>query len=1019
MATVNIPIPQRFFRDMRQFMANVQRMQQLVSQFQYSVQNQLSVNQLFQAHQATKNRFQRLLQIFRKLSASLQGSIAAIMRVMGTAGQAFLRVLSIAADLLGPIIGATVSTVTLIGGIAISAATGAARFMKWFWDKMVGLGDAMLQDFLMASGSFSSIGGLRAFRSTFGAYVDTQNLLSNMVQARGWQGGRPDIALQVLGINRFSDTTDMMAQVTIAAAQFMKRQQAGTEMKMATVFSLTSLLNPEELIRLREISDEELQALKKMYDDYRPLMEVSSKATHGWMEFSKIVQLTGVRIQTVIVEELAKSDSPLVQGLKDLSEQLTKFIRVFIRSPLTKTIVAELSKQLDRFSKWIGSPEFQQDIEKLIGFIKRIWKLLKEAVDILSDVVDRFTRAHAPITAPAKYPGRVGLARRVGMPIPTRARGRVVPGRVPPSITGGGREPEAAPAGGYPAVSAKGFGPNQFIKGMMDRGWSKEAASMMAGNVSEESGFNTGTVGDAGTSFGLAQWHNERARSLKNYAQSQGKDWRDPNVQMDFLDREFRQRYGSNVVKSTDMTALEPMGKRFEGYATNTYGKRVQAGRGFYEKYKEPAGTEKATPSDRPAATSTRVTNKAQAYDVQSKLEKEIAGSSLDGYVPPDGERYGIKTGSPKEWAGLMTQMAQQESSMNPKAGGDYGRFGAAGAGGAGSIGLFQLSPADAQTYNLRDKPFTVEELEDPDFNIKQAVQIAGQRARAGGIGDPKQGMAAYWAGSRGYLAQGKVNATPVSTPSEGGAIAPRGYFPPHAYERRPSESGEFNYAATGALGRPGENLTTIRLKDGQELTVNKAGAQRYEGFFNEMIDRGYPVDVSGGYNFRSKRGGGGLSMHAYGAAVDINVDRNRMGGNTTDLPADVEDVAWKHGLSWGGRFGDPMHFEIMSPEAWEHKKQLLKEQGKPFTADDTGSGVVHGPYAKVPAWPTDIDQRWSAVPKSDDNAKPEKHPEADNDNHPIDKLKVTNHSDMDIGHSDSGSDNADMDDQVAAAGVQ
>jgi len=79
----------------------------------------------------------------------------------------------------------------------------------------------------------------------------------------------------------------------------------------------------------------------------------------------------------------------------------------------------------------------------------------------------------------------------------------------------------------------------------------------------------------------------------------------------------------------------------------------------------------------------------------------------------------------------------------------------------------------------------------------------------------------------------------------------------------------------------------------------------------------------------------------------------------------------------------------------------------------------VHGPYAKVPAWPTDIDQRWSAVPKSDDNAKPEKHPEADNDNHPIDKLKVTNHSDMDIGHSDSGSDNADMDDQVAAAGVR
>lgn len=150
--------------------------------------------------------------------------------------------------------------------------------------------------------------------------------------------------------------------------------------------------------------------------------------------------------------------------------------------------------------------------------------------------------------------------------------------------------------------------------------------------------------------------------------------------------------------------------------------------------------------------------------------------------------------------------------------------------------------------------------------------------------------------------------------------------FPAHPYERRKGEPGEFNWARTGALGAPGQNLTTVTFKNGQTAKVNAAIADRYTGFVNELIDRGYPVDVSGGggYAMRSKRGGGGLSMHSYGAALDINPNANEMGGRTTDMPPDVEQMAWRHGLSWGGRFGDPMHFEPMSPQAWASKKAQM-----------------------------------------------------------------------------------------------
>jgi hypothetical protein len=143
-------------------------------------------------------------------------------------------------------------------------------------------------------------------------------------------------------------------------------------------------------------------------------------------------------------------------------------------------------------------------------------------------------------------------------------------------------------------------------------------------------------------------------------------------------------------------------------------------------------------------------------------------------------------------------------------------------------------------------------------------------------------------------------------------------------YERRRGEPGEFNAAESGIFGTPGTNLTKITLKNGKTVTVNAAGAEQFKALGDDLIDRGYKIGDIGGYNYRTKRGGGGLSEHAYGTAVDINPERNPFGGKTTDLPEDVEEMAWRRGLSWGGRFGDPMHFELMSPAAAANKLKIL-----------------------------------------------------------------------------------------------
>jgi len=159
-----------------------------------------------------------------------------------------------------------------------------------------------------------------------------------------------------------------------------------------------------------------------------------------------------------------------------------------------------------------------------------------------------------------------------------------------PSGHGAGFGPGGAvdvPGGlGGPGVGGKA-GAQRLMTDLINRGWSKEAAAVMAGNVQAESGFKTGSVGDSGTSFGLAQWHADRARRLRSEARGAGKDWRDWDVQVGLIDKEWRERYG-DAIHSHDFNRLARLGRRYEGYSTNTFGARVAAGQRYLRDYREP-----------------------------------------------------------------------------------------------------------------------------------------------------------------------------------------------------------------------------------------------------------------------------------------------------------------------------------------------------------------------------------------------------------------------------------------------
>ncbi len=85
-------------------------------------------------------------------------------------------------------------------------------------------------------------------------------------------------------------------------------------------------------------------------------------------------------------------------------------------------------------------------------------------------------------------------------------------------------------------------------------------------------------------------------------------------------------------------------------------------------------------------------------------------------------------------------------------------------------------------------------------------------------------------------------------------------------------------------------------------------------GIMEEVLDYG------GVFNFRLKRGGSSYSVHAWGAAIDLDADDNSFRDNwpmKSDMPLEIMECFSKEGWTSAGAFWnfDSMHFEATKPK--------------------------------------------------------------------------------------------------------
>lgn len=103
----------------------------------------------------------------------------------------------------------------------------------------------------------------------------------------------------------------------------------------------------------------------------------------------------------------------------------------------------------------------------------------------------------------------------------------------------------------------------EFFQG---KGYSKEQAAGIVGNLSHESDFNTSASGDNGTAFGIAQWRGERLDGLKAYAASKGKPATDLQTQLEYVDQELNSSESGAKAKLASAKSTQEATQAFLAY---------------------------------------------------------------------------------------------------------------------------------------------------------------------------------------------------------------------------------------------------------------------------------------------------------------------------------------------------------------------------------------------------------------------------------------------------------------------
>lgn len=124
-------------------------------------------------------------------------------------------------------------------------------------------------------------------------------------------------------------------------------------------------------------------------------------------------------------------------------------------------------------------------------------------------------------------------------------------------------------------------GAQNWVQNFQNQGLDPMHSAVLAGNVQQESSFDPGMINKKEGAHGGIQWRLDRWNGLQDYAKSQGRDWRDPQVQASYLVQVDSQKPAQKAAWDQFLAAKDPATanaamKQYIRYGDDSQGTRLK-----------------------------------------------------------------------------------------------------------------------------------------------------------------------------------------------------------------------------------------------------------------------------------------------------------------------------------------------------------------------------------------------------------------------------------------------------------
>lgn len=207
-----------------------------------------------------------------------------------------------------------------------------------------------------------SPGALNALRTNYGGKgIDVEGMLQRINEARN------DPAQHWLfGANRIRDYQHKdNAQILQELIPNLKASFARSGGNAAAIPGMTAFADVNTLTMLSRLTTEEIDSMAARAEADKKLLDVSDKSLRSFQDFNAQLDRAGTQIKNTFINGLI----PLVGPLTNLSAAFASAVKDFMSNKDMGRWLSEFGKGIQDFSRFIGTPEFKQDLSSFASAV--------------------------------------------------------------------------------------------------------------------------------------------------------------------------------------------------------------------------------------------------------------------------------------------------------------------------------------------------------------------------------------------------------------------------------------------------------------------------------------------------------------------------------------------------------------------------------------------------------------------------------------------------------------------------